>query len=104
MAALEHAGGAEARGAKGARRPERMRADPTGPTGRGVGGVAMSPLLSHVALRLRDEVRAAPLPLPRPLPQPLPLPLPLPLEGLDRGGEAVDRVDVQVVGRLIEQQ
>ena len=27
-----------------------------------------------------------------------------PLEGLDRGGEAVDRVDVQVVGRLIEQQ
>ena len=27
-----------------------------------------------------------------------------PLEGLDRGGEAVDRVDVQVVGRLVEQQ
>ena len=34
----------------------------------------------------------------------LALPLPLPLEGLDRGGEAVDRVDVQVVGRLVEQQ
>ena len=26
--------------------------------------------------------------------EPLPLPLPLPLEGLDRGGEAVDRVEI----------
>ena len=68
VAALEHEGGAEARGAKGARRADRVRVDPTGPTGRGVGGVAMSPLLSHVALRLRDEDRAAPLPLPLPLP------------------------------------
>ena len=58
VAALEHGGSAEAE-ATGARGSDRVRTDPTGPTGRGVGGVAMSPLLTHVALRVRDEDRPA---------------------------------------------
>merc|ERR1719424_1516225 len=58
VAALEREGGAEAE-ATGARGSDRVHTDPTGPTGRGVGGVAMSPLLPHVALRVRDEDRPA---------------------------------------------
>ena len=58
VAALEREGGAEAE-ATGARGSDRVHTDPTGPTGRGVGGVAMSPLLTHVALRVRDEDRPA---------------------------------------------
>ena len=58
VAALEREGGAEAE-ATGAGGSDRVHTDPTGPTGRGVGGVAMSPLLTHVALRVRDEDRPA---------------------------------------------